>query len=198
MQQNATKAITLVGTATALPLTAFTIENHPLYGTLSAPVVTSPTADVVYTPHTGFFGVDVFTFYVTDTATNESKQATVWIHVVRQPTAKSKAIVLSEAQEIFLCGSDPDSLALGFEIVGSPRFGSLSAITIIDANSAQVTYTPSSIKRQTDSFTFRAHDTIEGTNISSDVATITVNTMPILCQTQAIVTAISQKYFGSC
>ena len=75
-----TKTISLVGSDVEGEVLTFTIENAPAHGTLSG---TAP--DLTYTPASGFFGADAFTFTVSDgSATSDpaSVQITVTGSVV--------------------------------------------------------------------------------------------------------------------
>jgi hypothetical protein len=73
--------------------------------------------------------------------------------------------------EIFLRAVDADSPSLTFQIMDSPKHGSLDYIRPYDAASAYVTYTPHPDFNGTDSFTAKASDT----RFDSETATITVN-----------------------
>ncbi|TMF06026.1 MAG: hypothetical protein E6I38_10930, partial [Chloroflexi bacterium] len=86
----------------------------------------------------------------------------------------SKAITLS--------GTDVESCGLSFSIVSGPSHGSLSAISDNDCaaatpntDSAGVTYTPASNYNGTDSFSYKVHDTGDGSSAALDSGTATVS-----------------------
>ncbi len=68
---------------------------------------------------------------------------------------------------ITLTGSDADGDALTFSIVDNPLNATLSSITPINATAAEITYTPDTSFNGTDSFTFKANDTMDDSNIAT-------------------------------
>ena len=68
---------------------------------------------------------------------------------------------------ITLTASDADGDPLTFSIVDNPSNATLSIITPINATAAGVTYTPNTGFNGTDSFTFKANDGINDSNIAT-------------------------------
>ena len=68
---------------------------------------------------------------------------------------------------ITLTASDADGDPLTFSIVDNPSNATLGVITPINATAAQVTYTPNTNFNGTDSFTFKANDTTDDSNIAT-------------------------------
>ncbi|MFO0909473.1 MAG: Ig-like domain-containing protein [Isosphaeraceae bacterium] len=168
--QDTAKAITLTGTdpnSPPLSLT-YTVSANPAHGTLSG---TAP--NLTYTPASGYFGSDSFTFTVTNSAGLTSTAATVSINVVGKPIANNQNVTANTgvAKSISLGASDPNTppKTLTYSIVGGPSHGTLTGF---NAATGAVTYT-SDAYVGADSFTFRVNNGV----MDSDLATvfITVN-----------------------
>ncbi|MCP4303298.1 MAG: tandem-95 repeat protein, partial [bacterium] len=139
------------------------VTTAPGNGSLSAITpLTATSAEVTYTPNADFNGADSFSFTVDD-GTTTSAPATVDITInpinddpvanpLSQTTPEDTALTIS------LTGSDLDNDPLTFSIVTPPSNGTLSAITPINATSAEVTYTPDLNFNGADSFTFQVDD----------------------------------------
>ena len=94
--------------------------------------VLSADGSFTYTPNANFFGVDSFTYTVTD-GTNVSKAATVRITVTAvadAPVANAAEVGLDAktSAHITLTGSDPDGDALSFYLSSLPAHGTVSVI----------------------------------------------------------------------
>src|SRR5690606_28446122 len=76
---------------------------------------------------------------------------------------------------IVLTGSDVEGASLVFAIATGPANGTLSAITPIDAGSAQLTYTPDPDFNGVDSFSF----TVDDGSGASPAATVTLTVHPV-------------------
>ncbi|MCA1799652.1 MAG: tandem-95 repeat protein, partial [Xanthomonadaceae bacterium] len=159
------------------PLT-FAIAGGPSNGALGTITqVNDTSAEVTYTPTTGFSGSDSFSYTASD-ATVTSAPATISITVTpgNAPPVANSAMPSTDEDApvvITLTGSDADSDPLTFAIATGPGNGALSAIAPVDATSAQVTYTPSANFSGSDSFTFTVND---GTETSpSATVSLTVN-----------------------
>ena len=159
------------------PLT-FAIAGGPTNGALGTITqINDTTAEVTYTPTTGFSGSDSFTYTASD-GTVASAPATISITVTpgnAPPVANTAAPSTDEDAPVVitLTGSDADGDPLTFAIATGPGNGALSAITPVDATSAQVTYTPSANFFGSDNFTFTVND---GTDTSSAATvSLTVN-----------------------
>lgn len=131
------------------PLT-YAIVNSPTNGTLSG---TPP--NVVYAPHTNFFGSDAFTFKANNGQT-DSVPALVSITVTKnlQPVANSQSlsVLKNGVLGIVLMATDANGDSLTYSIVNSPTNGTLSGTPPI------VTYVPHTGFVGTDAFTFKAND----------------------------------------
>ena len=160
--------ITLTGTDPDLnnePL-AFSIDQLPANGFLRG---TLP--NLVYTPQSGFVGVDRFTFKVSD-ATSTSAAASITIDVAapagpadNPPAANPQSI--STAQQtpvaIVLSGTSANNDALTFSFATLPENGSLSGAA------PSFVYTPDANFAGPDSFSFTATD-VQGTSAPATVS----------------------------
>ena len=161
--QGAAKRMTLRASDKDGDRLVFRIDRAPASGTVSVPVHgTDTSADVVYTPDSGFIGEDSFAFKVDD-GTSESPPATVTLNVgvvSEPPTAHSLGIETTEdvPVQIALAGSDPDGDPLTFAIVTGPDHGALSLVTPTGDDTATVTYTPFENYGGPDAFSFTVND----------------------------------------
>ncbi|MBV9079972.1 MAG: cadherin-like domain-containing protein [Elusimicrobia bacterium] len=170
---------------TALPitLTATDPENDPLtYSVVSQPAhgTVSPTTgqNVTYTPQTGYFGPDSFTFKAND-GHNDSNIATISItvnHVNRPPVANAgpnQTVV--EQSLVHLNGSassDPDGDPLTFSWAQTPAAGE-PIVTLSGANTATPTFTAPAVSNTT-TLHFQLTVTDPGNLSSSASVAITV------------------------
>jgi hypothetical protein len=146
----------------------FTVVSLPQHGTLTS----GGTANTVtYTPNSGFFGTDSFTYKSTDGLGVDSNIATVTITVnAPPPTANDESIQTNSGTpvQITLTGTDPiPGDVLKFSIVGNPQHGTVTPGTV----SSIVFYTPNTGFVGTDSFTYKATD---GQGVDSNTATVTI------------------------
>ena len=124
--QDTAKTITLTGTDPNTPPLAlgFTVSVNPTHGSLSG-----DSADLTYTPATGYFGPDSFQ-YTASNGVQTSSPATVMIVVVGTPTADVQSVTTAQdtAKTITLTGSDPNTptLTLTYTVSANPAHGSLS------------------------------------------------------------------------
>jgi len=169
VQEDIAKAILLTGSdVDGNPIT-FTLVTSPSHGTLTGTI-----PNLTYTPSANYNGSDSFTFKVND-GTVDSNIATVSITVVPvnddAPVATNQTVTTGEDTPVvvILTATDPDGDALTFAVVTAPLHGTLSC-----NNCANPTYTPSLNYNGPDSFTFRAND---GTN-NSNVATVSITVNP--------------------
>jgi hypothetical protein len=146
----------------------FSIVGNPQQGSLTSG---STGNTVTYTPNTGFFGTDRFTYKSTDGLGVDSNVATVTITVsAPPPTAKDESIQTNSGTpvQITLTGTDPiPGDVLKFSIVGNPQHGTVTPGTV----SSIVFYTPNTGFVGTDSFTYKATD---GQGVDSNIATVTI------------------------
>lgn len=163
-------------TAIQIPLTAtdpipadelsFSIVDYPQHGIVTA---------VTYTPSTGYWGTDTFTYKATDSRKTDSNTATVTININAAPTALNDNIQIKEGDpvKIILKGTDQDpGDRVRFYVVNYPEHGRLDGPT-----ENRVTYTPNARFSGVDTFTYKAVDSQE---LESNIATvdITVNAAP--------------------
>jgi uncharacterized repeat protein (TIGR01451 family) len=164
----------------------FAIDAAPTHGSLS--VVTgidcsatnACTADITYTPDSGYTGTDSFTFTVDD-GTETSDPATVTIDVQAansRPVAGGASATVEQggSVQIELQGTDADSDVLTFAVQSeSANGGSIGSVAepacVDDACTLDVTYTAPTSFLGTDSFTYTVNDGTE----TSDPATVTVD-----------------------
>lgn len=142
----------------------FEVVSRPQHGEVTlfqvVPLPGAPPTNsfalAVYQPGPHYFGLDEFSFKVTD-GTLESPPAIVKINVLPvndPPVANPQSLVLDEDTplSILLTGSDVEGDPLSFTIVAAPGHGSLSG------TAPAVTYTPISNYFGLDSFTFKVSD----------------------------------------
>ncbi len=159
----------------------FTIVTNPVNGTLSG---TAP--EVVYIPNADYFGIDSFTFTVSDAnATSEIATVNITVTDVAEPNtppvAQAQNISMDKNgfKTITLSATDSDDNNLTYSIVDQPSNG------LLDLDGADVTYTPNRDYTGIDSFTFKAYDGSEYSQLAT--VNITVNDIaPVVVTTQTI------------
>jgi hypothetical protein len=132
----------------------------------------------VYTPNTGFFGVDSFIYRAHDTASAVSNVAAVTINVTPTPpvavndsyTATENTPLTVSAPGV-LANDTGANLPLTAVLVSGPTHGTLTL-----SSDGSFTYTPSFGFFGTDSFTYQATDTDA---LVSNVATVTITVNPL-------------------
>ena len=155
-------------------LTAVLVGN-PSHGTLTL----NANGSFVYTPASGYYGADSFTYKDSDGQTN-SGIATVTLTVVRAnhapvaandsySTPQDTALNVS-APGVLANDSDPDGDALTAVLVGNPSHGTLT----LNANGSFV-YTPTSGYYGADSFTYKDSDG----QTNSGIATVTLTVVHV-------------------
>ena len=145
--------------------------TRPTHGTLTF----NSNGSLLYTPTTGYFGPDSFTYRASDGQTN-SAAATVSLtvlHVNHPPVAVNDSYTTTQdtplnvsAPGVLGNDSDPDGDLLNAVLVSGPSHGTL---TLNSAGS--FLYTPSSGYTGSDSFTYMANDG----QANSGVATVTIS-----------------------
>ncbi len=164
--EDAFGTITLTGSDVDGDALSFERVSDPLHGTISG---TPP--DLIYTPHTNFFGADSFDYIARNGATS-STPVTVSITVAPvndAPTVADAGATTDEdtAVNLTLTGADVENDTLTFTNLTLPQHGTLTG------TSPNFTYTPAPDFHGTDTFTFTAFD---GTNTSAPATfTITIN-----------------------
>ena len=168
---NTAKAITLVATdETGDALTYAT--STPLHGTLTG---TGPV--FTYTPATGYTGADSFTFTAND-GNSDSNVATVTINVRANTAPVAATVSVSTAQNnsklLTLTATDANSDALTYSIVTGPAHGTLVGTP------PNLSYAPATNYNGSDSFTFKANDSYQDSNVATVNITVTfVNQSPV-------------------
>ena len=166
------------------PLT-YAIAVPPTHGTLTS--FNASTGAFTYTPTTGYWGPDSFTFTATD-GTNTSTAATVSLSVIDNVTPVANAQSLSTNENTAASGSlvaaDADNNPLTYAIAVPPTHGTL---TSFNASNGNFTYTPTSGYWGPDSFTFTATD---GTNTSTaaTVSLLVIDNITPVADTQSLST----------
>jgi len=154
--------------------TTITLAGEDVDGnTLTYHIVTAPTngtyVGTTYTPNENYNGSDSFTFKANDTMV-DSETVTVSITVTPVndvPIATAQSITLDEDTNttIILAGTDIDENTLTYTVVDAPTNG-----TYVGA-----TYTPNENYNGSDSFTFKANDTM----VDSETVTVTITVTPV-------------------
>jgi subtilisin family serine protease len=144
----------------------------------------NPDGTILYTPPAQYYGLDEFTYTVSDgNGGSATSNVSVSIAAVNDtPTADLKSVTTSyqTSIKIAMTGADVETCDLTFQIVTPPAHGSLGAIsnslcvTLLPpySDKATVRYTPASGWFGTDSFTYRVRDGV----LWSAPATVSVTT----------------------
>ena len=145
----------------------------PAHGALTL----NSDGDLIYTPDTGYTGLDTFT-YVVDDGIATSNGATVTITVIatnEPPTAQDNSYSTNEdvplvvaAPGVLANDTDPDANPLTAVVVAGPGHGSVT----LNPNGG-FTYTPAANYNGPDSFTYRANDASANSNVAT--VSLTVN-----------------------
>lgn len=166
--------ITLAGSDPDGDELTFSVTEEPASGTLSG-----DAPNLVYQPSENFSGSDSFAFVANDgTADSNVSRVNITVNATNDaPLAQETSVETNEdaSVTVTLKASDPDSDQLTFTIVSQPSYGTLGAITPVDATSATVAYSPAANYSGADSFTFSVSD---GTH-TSNVATVGIDVKPI-------------------
>jgi len=162
------------------PLT-FRVISGPSHGNLSG-----TGANLLYSPDSGYSGLDLFTFVVNDGKV-DSEPATISIAILEVnylPVVFNQSLSTDEDIDlaIKLTGEDQDGDPLDFFILTGPTHGSLSG------EAPNLVYTPSLNFNGSDSFTFYANDG-QG---DSEPGAITITVDPVndapIAKSQAVTT----------
>ncbi len=170
---------------------SFAIITQPSNGTLG----TINNDLVTYTPNENWNGEDTFTFEATDDRTFNRRNiatATITVNAVNDaPVANdvtastNSRMNFSESVELTLTASDVEEDELTYSIVSDVSNGTTSLSGNI------VTYTPNANFDGTDTFTFKANDGQDDSNIASGSITVTdINQILVLKLHQLLVLKI--------
>ena len=139
---------------------------------------TTPLDDViVYTPNTGFVGVDHFYYMITDTTGASSiAQVAITVTEIDAPTAADDAIEILEGSSAAVTIDVLDNDSFGSNGAASPD--SLEIIssgtgTAVVVNGTSIEYTPTLNQTGTDTFTYRIKDTVGKTSDATVTVTFT-------------------------
>ncbi len=202
-EEDTPKVLTLTGSDVESTTLNFAIVIEPTKGSLGS--INQETGEVTYTPEENENGADVFTFTVSDgEATSAEATVTVNLGVVNDaPVAKAQTVETKEDTplDIALSGSDADGDALTYEVVTQPGHGSLSFPNpspcqtslngspstncafqpsgLAPSDARQLIYTPDNNYVGPDSFTFKANDGSDDSDVVTVSLTVTaVNDAP--------------------
>ncbi|MBS3993566.1 MAG: tandem-95 repeat protein, partial [Bacteroidetes bacterium] len=157
--------------------------SFPFFGTLGI----NSSGNFTYTPFPGFYGVDSFTYTLSDGLGNFST-ATVTIIVIQVPIARADTFTAPE--EVILNGNvlannGNGSDQLGIEPTTVTAYTQPSNGSVVVNPDGSFTYTPNTDFNGTDTFTY----TITDSNGNSSTATVTVTVTPV--NDPPIITSIS-------
>ncbi|MBF0614208.1 MAG: SUMF1/EgtB/PvdO family nonheme iron enzyme [Magnetococcales bacterium] len=160
---------TLTATDADRNLLTYRIVGSPTKGQVN--LTNASTGAFTYTPNSGVTGIDTFTFRANDGRV-DSNLATMTVTILRDnhdPMATSGILTVFQntATTGMLSASDSDQDSLTYAIVSN---GTKGTVSLINATTGEYRYTPNSGATGTDTFTFKAND---GTD-DSNVATVTV------------------------
>src|SRR5206468_2185136 len=156
----------LIGSDVESPVT-FDILSAPTNGALS--LLNTNTGAVTYTPNTNYNGPDSFAFTVSDGSLLATGTVSIAVTPVNDAAVANNQNVttpLHAAPPIFLIGSDVES-PVTFAILSAPTNGALS---LLNANTGAVTYTPATNYNGPDSFRFTVSD---GSLLATGLVSIT-------------------------
>jgi hypothetical protein len=194
--------------ATDIDLPAQTISyrvvSAPSNGTLSGCITAGAyLTDVTctYTPNANFNGTDTFTYKSNDSVVDSGSVSTVTITVNSVNDApvmlsnQSDTTTEDTAINITLSGAtdiDLPAQTISYRVVTAPANGTLSNCITAGGFSTDVncTYTPNANFNGTDSFVYKANDTVvdSSTNSTFTITVTPVNDAPTIPTTQALAT----------
>lgn len=133
----------------------------------------APDGSFTYTSDAGFSGNDSFTYEASDGFLT-SQEVTVSIQVNAPPLANNDSYVTAEDSPIIktieegLLANDEDLNILTIALISEPSYGTLT-LTLEGA----FIYIPNGNFDGTDSFTYRANDSFQGSNLATVTITVT-------------------------
>jgi VCBS repeat-containing protein len=185
---------TAVSTALTIPVASGVLKNDTAAAgkTLTASVVTQPghgtltlnsDGSFTYTPTTAFTGTDTFTYKASD-GTKQSAATTVTISVGSGPptavadsfsATEDTTLTITAANGVLKNDVDPTNHTLTATVVTQPTKG-----TVTLAADGSFTYTPNANANGTDTFTYKANNGTNDSNIATATITIAaVNDAPV-------------------
>jgi len=166
---NTPKSIVVTASDADGDVLVFSIVTAPLHGVLSGAL-----PNVTYTPGSSYYGTDSFTFKANDGDT-DSNIALVNLNPIAgsnvAPVAFNQSRTFAEdvSTDILLSAIDGNGDALTYTIVTQPAHGTIAIV------GATATFIPAANYNGTDSFTFKAQDNSEDSNI----ATVSIIITPV-------------------
>jgi hypothetical protein len=160
---------------------SFNIISNPSNGTVSL-----NGSQATYTPNQDWNGTDIFTFEATDdrTARTNVATATIVVNPVNDaPVANDVTVQMDENKEfnlfmpvtITLDATDIEGDNLAYSILSDPTNGTLGSV-----DGVQIIYTPNQNFNGQDTFTYKANDGTDDSNIATVTITIdAVNDTPV-------------------
>ncbi len=151
----------------------YSIVAQPQHGSLT--LDDAGTGAYTYTPKQGYTGSDSFTFKAND-GLLDSNVATVSVTVNDRPPQASDGTLTTEQNKAAsgtLKATDPDGDSLTYSLVAQPQHGS---VVLDDASTGAYTYTPEKGYNGSDSFTFKANDGQQDSNVAT--VNVTVKAAP--------------------
>lgn len=125
-----------------------------------------------YTPDLNFYGLDSFTFNISDGASSSSAIVSLNIISINDaPISQSQNLAINEdsTKEIILFGSDVESSPLTYSITSNPTKGTI----VVNGNN--VVYTPNLNYFGSDSFSYKVNDG----ELDSEISTISLNILSV-------------------
>lgn len=177
--EDAAKNGVVVATDVELQTLLYSIVTDPGKGTLT--VFNQDTGDFTYVPNPDASGSDSFTFKASDGLLDSNVAVvTVSINDVNDaPVAQAGSLTTDEdaAKNGMLVAADVDSPTLTYSIVTN---GSKGTATITNPVTGAYTFTPDPDASGSDSFTFKASDSLADSNVESVTVSINaVNDAPV-------------------
>jgi hypothetical protein len=159
---NTAQSITLAGTDSNGATLTYTIASTPTHGALSG---TAP--NLTYTPTSGYYGADSFTFTVNDgTSTSTAAPVTITVNPPPPtPTNPSVSVNYQTATSITLSATGQGPIT--YAVATQPTHGTLTG------TAPSLTYTPTGTYVGSDLFTYTATNTG-----GSAVGTVTITVQP--------------------
>jgi pectinesterase len=160
--------------------------SNPAHGTLSPsgtlPFTLPANGNIVsYTPATGYYGQDSFTFKANNGADSTVQTVTLRVNNT-PPTVQNQTVTVSEGGNvpITFTATQASSAPITYTVVSCPAHGTLNGIVSCPATLAgnTVTYTPNAGYYGSDSFTYKANNSAGDSNTASVNATVTYSVDP--------------------
>ncbi len=135
-------------------------------------ITNANTGAYSYTPHTGVFGADSFTFKVND-GLEDSSTATVSVTIIDvNLTPVANAVTVNTNEDLIITGTlnatDGDGDLLSYSIITN---GAIGMVMITNASTGAYSYTPNANANGVDSFSFKVNDG----QLDSNIATVNVD-----------------------